>query len=203
MTEVRIALCAEDLLGAENAQAVVASIAEAVSPKATLRWIGEQPSSFRKLRRAAKGSNKFGTGPRERGDSNRKIRLPVGPALKVALNAWFAAKDTGDLVIVATDIDRKPARRLSDDERKVLRSWKPPMIVAEMDPEAEAWRIVLGGDSPHLAALSAELSFDPTKQPERMNSTTGNARDCKIVAKRLFPSGSESALAIPVGEHHP
>jgi hypothetical protein len=73
--------------------------------------------------------------------------------------------------------------------------------VTEMNPEAEAWRIVLGGNSPHLEALTAELSFDPTKQPERMNSTTGDLRDCKNVAKRLFPSGSESVLVIPAGEH--
>jgi hypothetical protein len=193
VTDLRIGLCAEDQAGADNVIAVFDRVAaESFGPTAV--WVGEDGKNYRKSRRAAPGTNKFGQGPRER--SSWRTR----PALKVAGNAWLAARDDSDLVIVATDIDRKKERELSLEERLTLAAYVPPLLVAAMNPEAEAWRIVLVNAPDELNAVKRDLKFDPTQEPEKMSSTTGGPRDCKTIAIRLFGNTSEARM---VFDHHP
>jgi hypothetical protein len=192
VTDLRIGLCAEDQAGADNVIAVFDRVVPESGPKAI--WIGENGRNYRKSRRAAPGTNKFGQGPRER--NTWKTR----PALKVAGNAWLAARDESDVVIVATDSDRRPERELTSDERVALAAYSPPLLVAGMNPEAEAWRIVLANETHGLSAVKQELTFDPTREPERMTSTAGGSRDCKTVSIRLF---GDRPSAKVIFEHHP
>ncbi len=193
VTDVRIGLCAEDRAGADNVIAVFNRVAaESAGPTAV--WVGDDGKNYRKSRRAVPGTNKFGQGPRER--SSWRTR----PALKVAGNAWLEARDDSDLVVVATDIDRKDERALSVEERLTFAAYVPPLLAAGMNPEAEAWRIVLADESHGLDALKRELTFDPTREPERMTSTNGGLRDCKSISTRLF---GNSPQASAVFDHHP
>jgi hypothetical protein len=191
VTDLRIGLCAEDQAGADNVMAVFSRVVSGSGPKAI--WAGENGKSYRKSRRADPGTNKFGQGPRER--NTWKTR----PALKVAGNAWLVARDESDVVIVATDIDRRPERELSNEERAMLAEYDPPLLVAGMNPEAEAWRIVLANETHGLIALKQELTFDPTREPERMSSTAGGPRDCKTISNRLF--GDQTSVAVIFEQH--
>jgi hypothetical protein len=185
---VRVALCAEDRIGAENVRIVFGAIVEAQRSPLQVEWVGEAGALFRKSRRARAGNKTFGSGPRELGAWKTR------PAVKVARNDWFLCREGSDAVVVATDIDRNPERGLSSEERQDFIKLVPPLILAEMNPEAEAWRIVVSAQHPNMRAVRQSLSFDPSREPERMTSTAGGQRDCKTVFRNLFGADEPSSL---------
>ena len=192
--QVRIDLFAEDDYGSDNVKSVVASLLGAGDPHRLVSWTFEGTRTYRSSR-IKKGPRSFGKTPRQfHGWGTR-------PGVKVAGNAWLARSIDVQAVIVASDIDRKEDRWLTPEERERFLSLTPPLILAEMNPEAEAWRIVMFAptmeiEAKRLTELRKDLSFDPQSEPERMHSTSdrNSDRDSKKVAARLFDGDSTAGL---------
>ena len=86
--------------------------------------------------------------------------------------------------------ERAEAQRRACD--RASRLAKFPVVLALMNPEAEAWEIAAfqplsdDGRERH-APITPSLTFDPVRQPERMTSTSGlPERDCKAVHRALL-----------------
>ncbi len=110
------------------------------------------------------------------------------------------------LLLIALDIDRDEdrtaalARAVSAQEDSSY-----SVVVAGMNPEAEAWRIAaFVPDNPHdanqLASERKRLTFNPVSEPHRLTSTSGDkSRDVKICHKNLFDNrDSLEALRRPI-----
>jgi hypothetical protein len=190
---MRVHLFAEDLCGAQNVQTVCDSISFE-----SITWLARDlSSSYQSIRAVNKpsGAKKFGS-------SARSLGIAQTPATKATANAYFAIRESHNeigAVFVATDIDRKTDRWLDNEMREKFAQFSPPLIVAEMNPEAEAWRIVAfspvdQAERDNFEQLKKDLSFNPSTEPERMNSSTGNERDCKIVSSRIFKGNVERSL---------
>jgi hypothetical protein len=131
--------------------------------------------------------------------SSRRFHGQHGPeALRVAkaIAAFDSLKQS--VLVIALDIDRKLERL-----EGLIASADSTVVIAAMNPEAEAWRIVLYQPIPSdtHTALVSELSFDPVREPERTRSTDSNAglRDTKYCHDRLYPRGdSVESLTKPL-----
>jgi hypothetical protein len=111
-----------------------------------------------------------------------------------------------DLIIIALDIDRE------NDRNQALRNSLPRqlrVVLALMNPEAEAWRIALFTSDTVYATqrhtvIRRTLMFDPVQQPHRLSSTAAGAglRDVKACHDQLFASDDESLSVLTTTSAH-
>ena len=118
-----------------------------------------------------------------------------GPGAKFVAKVVHAFIDESiTVLVVAMDQDRN--RERAEAQRRACdrasRLAKFPVVLALMNPEAEAWEIAAfeplsdSGRERH-AAITRSITFDPVRQPERMTSTSGlPERDCKAVHRALL-----------------
>ena len=98
------------------------------------------------------------------------------------------------VLVIAIDEDRVHQRAAA--QRRARDKAAPaiafPVVLALINPEAEAWEIAAFHLSTAEAlarhtAVTASLAFDPVRQPHRMTSTSGRPeRDCKAVHRALL-----------------
>jgi hypothetical protein len=194
MSAWRFILVAEDALSARNVRVVVDALLEqrllvewGMQPSqldTQRRWTGlDESHPFTKLTTFANGK-KFGGGPQV---------LPPGWAagsfaLQVHKVHIFTQvmEPRPELVMVAFDRDDIQVRR-NVVEGAHAQCRPDELTVALFIPEAEAWPIVCFAGSPEtLASLRKLIGFDPTRKPERMDSTkSGSGKDCKKILARL------------------
>lgn len=195
MSTWRFGLVAEDREGAENARqlgdlllmnALRSAWREEADDLGTWRWwtgVSEEIpwESFK----AAGPKQPFGSGVPP---------LPIGSfgdgPLVARMRMWFQPHRRGvDLVVFAFDEDREPDRRVAVE---TFLNEAHKAAVALMNPEGQAWRIMAfrGGTLSQARAyreLCKELTFDPVREPLKLDSTTrGAQRDPKVVLPRLL-----------------
>ena len=115
--------------------------------------------------------------------------LPEASMHRTVLTAFAHRDPRPSIVIIAHDGDGdSKQRRMGFMQVRDRLEWAFDVVLAMPEPEGEAWFIC--GFEPRdaderarLAALTRELSFDPTKQPER---TTSRPNDAASDAKRIL-----------------
>lgn len=206
--ELRILLCAEDILNATLARDICDRV---VAERANEEWLRELWSP------AHIESQRYWTGldddtwwsdrPRcEREadllDISANIRIKetgrkkafhgvAGLAFRTTkMAAWRQPRP--DILVLAGDTDGQEDLDRLRKAGVAGANESLPVLVAEPIREAEAW--IVAGFEPHneaerdrLKQVQKELGFDPTSQPERMMSTiTGDKRDSKRICKFLL-----------------
>jgi hypothetical protein len=134
---------------------------------------------------------------------------PVGPGaqkLRGKLVECARADRPAELVVLFHDTDGDP--RLSDGARQVI-DWVaaqddlPAVVIGTPAPEGEAW-LLLAGDldlsqRQRLEEATSTLSFDPTREPERLTSKPpAKVTDAKrVVQYVLLRSGARLGEGSP------
>ena len=200
MTPLTIAVVAEDELADMNVRLVGTPIIQ--EGGSTPRWIDRLP--FKEISRLHDGA--FGKTRRYHGTRN-------GTADEVIVRKAVDVLEQGarpDVVVIARDLDRVSDRLTSLLEGAQKARPDGTVVIAAMQPEAEAWRIC--AFRPNTAAerkiheaTKKTLAFDPVQEPERLSSAsnTDRARDTKRVHHELFNGDlerSHAALQRPIAE---
>ena len=130
--------------------------------------------------------------------------LPEASMYRTVLTAFAHRDPRPSIVIIAHDGDGDAKRRrMGFMQVRDKLEWTFDVVLAMPEPEGEAW--FLCGFEPcdpderaRLDALTRELSFDPTKQPERTTSRPNDAAsDAKrILAKLTDSDASREALCL-------
>lgn len=134
------------------------------------------------------------SGVRPHGHFGGAAGLPEARMFRAQLLLWKKLKDDGnqlDAAILIRDLDRKEGREGGMQQAISSGSWPFVIVGAWCIPEVEAWAIACFGPMNEReravhTRLVNELKFDPTREPERMSSTSGSNRDAKRVGQALF-----------------
>lgn len=151
-------------------------------------WRGRAASSPFSTRAEFPDPPKFGHGLAQLGWNK-------DPGAKFIAKVVYAFIDESiALLLIAMDQDRdreraEAQRRARDVASRLVEF---PVVLALMNPEAEAWEIAAfqpssdNGRERH-ATITRSLTFDPVREPDRMTSTSGPPeRDCKAVHRALL-----------------
>jgi hypothetical protein len=117
-----------------------------------------------------------------------------------AARAAMTLDPAPDLLVISADTDGETDESLRFAEGLRLASEPVATVCAEIHRESEAWVIsgFVAENSAERDALSRvrdELGFDPTLNSERlMSDLTGDLRDAKRVASKLFASSGGVSL---------
>lgn len=200
MTPLTIAVVAEDGLAEMNVRLVGTPIAQ--EGGSTLRWIDRLP--FKEIGKLHHGA--FGKTRRYHGTRN-------GTADEVIVRKAVDVLEQGarpDVVVIARDLDRVSDRLTSLLEGARKARPDGTVVIAAMQPEAEAWRICAfrpktAAERTLHEATKKTLAFDPVREPERLSSAsnTDRTRDSKWVHRELFNGDierSHAALQRPIAE---
>ena len=115
---------------------------------------------------------------------------------------WFSSlSPRPEVLLVVRDLDGNPGKRAGVLQVRDNLTWPFVVVVATPEPEVEAW--VVAGFEPRddveaatLRSLSAELSFDPTREPHRLTAHPNDApRDAKRVLFQLSRGDEERERA--------
>jgi hypothetical protein len=179
--ELRVVLVQEDAASGDNARHLADRL---------LRRHGYEPFWGGLTNERAESFRSQGKRPKFGSGAHRRARAfgRNGGECADKLAQWVTAcVDIGgvQLLVVAFDQDRKPSRRTAVGTAHAEAD--VPLACALMNPEAEAWRIVV---APRRAEVVDRLAFDPWREPERMTSTSGRPeRDVKAIARLVGISG--------------
>ena len=135
---------------------------------------------------------------------------PVGPLGNLADACVHLAlsDDPPDVVLGLVDGDSRAAtaqtlralESVTNHARKKTPALKG-VVFGVTVPCAEGWLVrLLGLDAAHAprrATLKAALGFDPVATPERLNTTTGQARHAKRVLRFLLDTRHDTPLSAP------
>lgn len=159
-------------------------------------WLGDGDRPWFALKDA--WENARARGLRPHGHFGGVAGLPEARMFRAQLLLWKRLKDEGtrlDAVVLIRDLDHKAEREAGMQQAISSGSWPFVIVGAWCIPEVEAWAIVCFRPEPEddreivaHARLVVELEFDPTREPERMSSTSGSSRDAKRVSQALFES---------------
>ena len=123
------------------------------------------------------------------------LEWAVGPGAKFVAKVVRAfAGAPIEVLLIAMDEDRDHERAAAQRRARDMASRMAtfPIVLALMNPEAEAWEIASFHPSTaealaRYAAVKALLTFDPVREPHRLTSTSGRPeRDCKTVHGALL-----------------
>lgn len=192
MTRLDIAVVAEDALAESNVRLVGTPVA--FQSGSTAQWRPRLP--FKDIARLHDGA--FGKSRRFHGK-----RDGTGDEVIVRKAVDLLERDAHpDIVVIARDLDRASNRlaSLHNGARKARSDGT--VVIAAMQPEAEAWRICAfraeNGAERELHRLTKNsLTFDPVREPERLSSASNKDRnrDSKQVHNELFNGDLERSHA--------
>ncbi len=197
MTSLDIAIVAEDSFGERNVRLIGDGVLGELPH--SVEWRPKVP--FKK----PNTPQRFGTGRRFQG-------LGLGGDGLIIRKLVGALTPMPNVVVIARDIDRSSGRldSLQKGAAAATRADGVPVVLAAMQPEAEAWRICsfvaqTPDEQLRHAKVRAALSFDPVREPTKLSSTSSpdRLRDTKQVHRDLFGDDvarSEAALQRPVAE---
>lgn len=116
-------------------------------------------------------------------------------SVRAALMLFAEDERRPDAVIIARDMDDRPARADGFAEASADRAWPFAVIGALATPELEAWRVAaVQTESPEdqiaWDQVRQRIGFDPTLYPERLTSKhLIDKRDAKRILTDLTSSG--------------